>query len=130
MMSDADIDKFFDDLKERFKQIIDDTIERKLEPFRALLLNEIAPEPQVGPLVGALAVAELMGFDLSTPENEKHARQKVYYLARTGAIPSVRISKRRLKFDLDQVKQKMALGGVHLLLPNNSSVGTTSSLRH
>lgn len=127
-MSDTEIDKFFDDLKDRFKRIIDDTVERKLEPFRALLLNGITPEPQVGPLGDALAVAELMGYDLSTSQNEKHAKQKVYYLARTKAIPSVRISKRRIKFDLEKVKQKLATGGVHQLIPNASATGITASL--
>jgi hypothetical protein len=128
MMSDTEIDKFFDDLKDRFKRIIDDTVERKLEPFRELLLNEITPQPQVGPLVDALAVAELMGYDLSTPENENAAKQKVYYLARTKAIPSLHISKRRVKFDLEKVKQKLASGGVHQLIPNASASGTTASL--
>jgi hypothetical protein len=128
MMSDTEIDKFFDDLKDRFKRIIDDAVERKLEPFRALILNEITPEPQVGPLVDALAVAELIGCDLSTPKSKEAAKQKVYNLVRNGNIPSVRISKRRLKFDLEKVKQKLALGGAPVLLLNNSSLGTTSSL--
>lgn len=128
MMSDTEIDKFFDDLKDRFKRIIDDTVERKLEPFRALLLNEITPQPQVGPLVDALAVAELMGYDLSTPKSKKAATQAVYHQVRTGVLPSVRISKRRLKFDLEQVKQKLASGGVHQLVPNASSPGMTASL--
>jgi hypothetical protein len=127
-MSDTEIDKFFDDLKDRFKRIIDDAVERKLEPFRALILNEITPEPHVGPLVDALAVAELIGCDLSTPKSKEAAKQKVYNLARNGNIPSVRISKRRLKFDLEKVKQKLALGGAPVLLLNNSSPGTTSSL--
>lgn len=130
MMSDAEIDKFFDDLKDRFKQIIDDTVERKLEPFRELFLNGMTPGPQVGPLVDALAVAELMGYDLSTPKKMDAARQKVYYLASRGDIPSVRISKRRIRFDLEKVKQKLATGGVPPLLPNVSSTGTTASLQH
>jgi hypothetical protein len=130
MMSDTEIDKFFDDLKEKFKRMIDDAVERKLEPFRELLLNEITPEPQVGPLVDALAVAELMGYDLSTPKNKKAAKQAIYHQVRTGAIPYVRISERRLKFDLEKVKQKLATGGVSLLLPNGSSLGITASLPH
>jgi hypothetical protein len=127
-MSDTEIDKFFDDLKDRFKRIIDDTVERKLEPFRALIFNEMTPESQVGPLADALAVAELIGCDLSTTKNKMAAKQRVYYLARTKAIPSVRISKRRLMFDLEKVKQKLASGGVHQLLPNASSPGITASL--
>jgi hypothetical protein len=128
MMSDNEIDKFFDDLKDRFKRIIDDAVERKLEPFRELFLNEITPGTQVGPLVDALAVAELMEYDLSTTENKDAAKQKVYYLARTKAIPSVHISKRRVKFDLEKVKQKLASGGVHQLIPNVSSTGITARL--
>lgn len=128
MMSDTEIDKFFDDLKDRFKRIIDDTVERKLEPFRELLLKGITPGPQVGPLVDALAVAELIGCDVSTPKTKKAAKQKVYNLARTKAIPSVQISKRRVKFDLEKVKQKLASGGVHQLIPNASTTGITTSL--
>lgn len=128
MMSDAEIDKFFDDLKVRFKRIIDDAVDRKLEPFRELLLDGITPGPQVGPLVDALAVAELMGFDFSTPKNKKAAKQKVYNLVRTGAVPYVRISKRRIKFDLEKVKEKLASGGVPPLLTNNLSTGAATSL--
>lgn len=128
MMSDAEIDKFFDDLKDRFKRLIEHTVDRKLEPYRELLLDGIMPGPQVGPLVDALAVAELIGCDLSTPKNKKAAKQKVYNLVRTGAVPYVRISKRRIKFDLEKVKEKLALGGVPPLLTNNSSIGTAASL--
>jgi Zn-dependent M32 family carboxypeptidase len=128
MMSDSEIDKFFDELKDRFKRLIEHTVDRKLEPYRELLLNGIMPETQVGPFGDALAVAELMGYDLSTQKNKDAAKQKVYYLARTNAIPSVRISRRRLKFDLEKVKQKLATGGVHQLLPNASSPGITASL--
>lgn len=129
-MSSDDIDKFFDDLKDKFKQFIDQRVDEKLEPFRALLMNEIKPEPQVGSLVDAFAVAELLGFDLSTPENVKAAKQKVYYLARTCAIPSVYISKRRLRFDLDKVKQTLASGGVPRLLPDEQRTELASTLQH
>ena len=127
-MSDTEIDRFFDDLKDRFKRLIDNAVERKLEPFRELLLDGITPGPQVGPLVDALAVAELIGCDLSTPKNKKAAKQKVYNLVRTGAIPHVRISKRRIKFDLEKVKQKLASGGVPPSLPNVTSRGAAVSL--
>jgi hypothetical protein len=128
MMSDTEIDKFFDDLKDRFKRIIDDTVERKLEPFRELFLNGMTPGPQVGSLVDALVVAELMGYDLSTPKKKDAAKQKVYYLASRGDLPSVRISKRRIRFDLEKVKEKLALGGVSPLLTNNLATGAAASL--
>jgi len=128
MMSDTEIDKFFDDLKDRFKRIIDDTVERKLEPFRELFLNGMTPGPQVNQLVDALAVAELMGYDLSTPKKKDAAKQKVYYLAHRGNIPFVQISKRRIKFDLEKVKEKLASGGVPPLLTNNLSTGAAASL--
>jgi len=128
MMRDTEIDKFFDDLKDSFKRLIEHTVDRKLEPFRELLLDGITPGPQVGPLVDALAVAELIGCDLSTPKNKKAAKQKVYNLVRTGAVPSVRISKRRIKFDLEKVKQKLASGGAPPLLPNVTSPGAAASL--
>lgn len=129
-MSNAEIDKFFDNVKDMFKQLIDHTVEEKLEPIRALLLDGVTPEPQVGHLVDALAIAELVGFDLSTPENEKIAKQKVYYLARTNSIPSVRISKRRLKFDIDKVKQTLASGSITKLLPDEQRTELTSVLQH
>lgn len=128
MMSDAEIDKIFNNFKDWFKQFVDQRIEKKLEPYRDLILNEFTSETQISTLVDALAVAELMGFDLSTPANKRHAKQKVYYLARTKAIPSVRISQRRLKFDLEKVKQKLATGGVAILPTSASLPGTNASL--
>jgi hypothetical protein len=129
MMSDAEIDKFFDSLKGWLKQFVDERIDEKMEPIRDLLLDEVTPGPQVGPLADALAVAELMGYDLSTPEKKDAARQKIYYLARTGAVPSLRVGKRRLKFDLEKVRQKLAAGAVPPP-PSGSSVEVTSNLRH
>jgi hypothetical protein len=128
MMSDAEIDKFFDSLKEWFKQFVDERIDKKLEPMRELLLDEITPESQVGPLVDALAVAEFMGCDLSTPKSKKAARQMIYHLVRKGEIPYVRVSKRRLKFDLGKVQQKFAAAEVPPHLANNSSPGTAARL--
>jgi hypothetical protein len=130
MVSNTEFDKFFDDLKDRLKQLIDHTVDEKLEPIRALLLKEVTPEPQIGDLVDALEIAELMGFDISTPEKQKIARQKVYYLARTDAIPSVRISQRRVKFDMDKVKQRIASGGVPQSLPDERRTDATSTLQH
>jgi hypothetical protein len=128
MMSNAEIEKVFHDFKEGLKHLIEHTVDEKLEPILVLLQNEVTPEPQVGNLVDALAIAELMGFDLSTPKNKKIAKQKVYYLARTSSIPSVRISKRRLKFDIDKVKQTLASGGITKLLPDEQRTGSTSVL--
>jgi hypothetical protein len=105
-------------LKEKFKRLLEQVVDDKIEPLRSVLLKEIELEgPAVGQLVNALAIAELMGFDLSSEEQKKTAQQKVYYLARTKAIPSVRISQRRVRFDLHKVKQTIAAGGSVNSLP-------------
>ena len=106
-MDMTEIDKIFDDIKDKFKKLIEHTVEEKIEPIRALVLKEVTPEPEVGQLVDATAVAELLGFNLSTPKNKRSARHRVYYLARTNAIPSIRLSPRRIKFDFEQVKQAL-----------------------
>ena len=112
-MDSGDIDKLFDDLKSCLLKLIDARVEEKFEPLRAALIHGIEPEAvHVGHMVEAEAIAELIGYDLSTLEKKKKAIQKVYYLARTKAIPSVRLSRRRIIFDIDKVKQKLARGGI------------------
>lgn len=128
-MDNGEIDKIFDDFKDKFKQFIDHTVDEKIEPIRALLMKEVTPKPKVGQLVDATAVAELLGFDLSTPETKRTARQKVYYLARTNTIPSIRLGRRRIKFDLEHVKRTLDPESFHHLLPNNEQIELTSALQ-
>ena len=64
-----------------------------------------------GEMGDALAVARIMGLDLSSEAARKSARQRVYYLASIKSIPATRLSKKRLSFDLDKIRKLLAGGG-------------------
>ncbi len=90
-------------------RIVDHKIDERLpELFRDL---EAAKEPDVQELVGALEVAKLLGRDVSTPKDARLAKQNVYNLARQRLIPSVRISRKCLRFDLTQIRKLIERGG-------------------
>lgn len=104
------VDLFFDEFKERFRQLVRETVAEELEPLRDVLLKpagETSP-PSVSDLVDVMEVARLLGYDLSTERARRQSAQKVYDLARRGLIPSVRVSPRRLRFDLAAVKRSLA----------------------
>ena len=99
------------DLEITIRKIIDEEVERKLEEklpeiIRALGIREAEPEPEG--YVDALAVARLLGRDLSSPEKIRKAKKHVYHLAAQNLIPSVRITERNIKFDLAKVKEALA----------------------
>lgn len=104
------VEQFFDEFKERFRQLVRETVAEELEPLRDLLLrpaDETFP-PSVSELVDVTEVARLLGEDLSTEKARRRAAQKVYDLARRNLIPSVRVSPRRVRFDLSAVKRSLA----------------------
>jgi hypothetical protein len=104
-----EIDQFFDDFKERFRKLVRETVAEELEPLREMLLRPAGEAPQeVSELVDVSEVARLIGFDLSTEKKRRAAAQKVYDLARRQLIPSVRVSPRRVRFDLPAVKRALA----------------------
>ena len=93
------------------QKMIDERVEKALEEklpeiIRALGIREADPEPEG--YVDALAVARLLGRDLSSPENIRKAKKHVYHLAAQNLIPSVRITERNIKFDLAKVKEALA----------------------
>lgn len=109
MAKDA-VEQFFDEFKERFRQLVRETVAEELEPLRDVLLRpagETSP-PSVSELVDAAEVARLLGEDLSTEKARRRAVQKVYDLARRELIPSVRVSPRRVRFDLPAVRRALA----------------------
>jgi hypothetical protein len=109
MTSAEESEKLTAELAGIIQKLVDHAVDERIEPIRALLIKDASPEEtQVGPMGDADAVAELLGLDLSSDEKRKAARQRVYYLARIKAIPSTRISPRRLMFDLDKVKRAIA----------------------
>jgi hypothetical protein len=104
------VDQFFEEFKERFRQLVRETVAEELEPLRDLLVRpagETSPPP-VSELVGVTEVARLLGEDVSTDRARRRAAQKVYELARRNLIPSVRVSPRRLRFDLAAVRRSLA----------------------
>lgn len=114
------VDQFFNEFKERFRALVRETVAEELEPIRELLIRPAGePVPEVSQLVDALEVAKLMGQDLSTKKKRRAAAQKVYDLARRGLIPSVRVSPRRVRFDLAAVKRQFAEGGAATPKPNS-----------
>jgi hypothetical protein len=104
------IDHFFDEFKERFRQLVRETVAEELEPLRDLLLRPAGETvaPSLSELVDVTEIARLLGEDLTTERARRRAAQKVYDLARRGLIPSVRVSPRRVRFDLAAVKSSLA----------------------
>ena len=109
-MSRTAVDQFFDDFKERFRQLVRETVAEELEPLRDVLLRpagETSPS-LVSELVDVTEVARLLGEDVSSDKARRRAAQKVYDLARRNLIPSVRVSPRRVRFDLAAVRCSLA----------------------
>ncbi len=112
-------------IDELIEQKVREIVAQELEPIRHLLLRPVgAPEAQPDPdeLVGALEVAEMLGEDVSTDAKRRAAIQKVYYRARLGNIPSVRLSARRIRFDQAAVKRWIAGGGTPPITKKGSEV--------
>lgn len=109
-MSRDSVEKFFDEFKERFRQLVRETVAEELEPLRDVLLRPAgdASPPSVSELVDVTEVARLLGEDVSTDKARRRAAQKVYDLARRNLIPSVRVSPRRVRFDLAAVRRSLA----------------------
>ncbi|MET0649196.1 MAG: hypothetical protein ABW208_21515 [Pyrinomonadaceae bacterium] len=109
MVKDA-VEKFFDEFKERFRQLVRETVAEELEPLRDVLLRPAGDDspPPVSELVDVTEVARLLGEDVSTERARRRAAQKVYDLARRKLIPSVRVSPRRVRFDLAAVKRSLS----------------------
>ena len=109
-MSRDAVEKFFRDFEERFRQLIRETVAEELEPLRDVLLRPAGDDspPSVSELVDVTEVARLLGEDVSTDKARRRAAQKVYDLARRNLIPSVRVSPRRVRFDLGAVKRSLA----------------------
>lgn len=106
------LSRMVETLLAEIEAIVDRKVEEKLpEMIRALGIAEAVPDDEYTELVSAVEVAKLLGRDVSTPENVLRAKQHVYNLARQNLIPSVRVSPRCLRFDLDKVKQVLARGG-------------------
>ena len=88
---------------------IDRVIDRKLDEKLPELLSardstrNTARQPEE--LVDALAVARFLGRDISTSRRAQLAKQHVYDLARRRVIPSIRITPKRLRFDLEHVRE-------------------------
>ncbi|MFL6282738.1 MAG: helix-turn-helix transcriptional regulator [Pyrinomonadaceae bacterium] len=104
------VEKFFDEFKERFRQLVRETVAEELEPLRDVLLRPAGDDspPPVYELVDVTEVARLLGEDVSSERARRRAAQKVYDLARRNLIPSVRVSPRRVRFDLAAVRRSLA----------------------
>lgn len=112
-MSRDAVEKFFRDFEENFRQLVRETVAEELEPLRDVLLRPADDDspPSVSELVDVTEVARLLGEDVSTDKAKRRAAQKVYDLARRDLIPSVRVSPRRVRFDLAAVKRSLAERG-------------------
>lgn len=128
MSTDA-LDKFFDEFKDRFHQIVREIIAEEIEPLRALLVRPAdGTAVETSGLVDAVTLAsDVFKWDVSTPERAKAARQKIYYRARLGVIPSVKTGARAVMFDPEAVKRWIAAGGT---LHVNREEPLSSDLRH
>jgi cytochrome P450 len=108
-MSD-ELDQLWDEWKAQLRRIVRQLVAEELEPFKGLLLKRTGDATQdFAQLVDAVTIAQdVFGFDISTDAAKESARQKVYYLAKRKEIPSVRISQRRIRFDLAAVRKCLA----------------------
>jgi hypothetical protein len=102
------------ELESAIQRMVDECIDRALEAklpefIRALGLKEADDEDLE--LGDAEDVARILGYDLSSPENIRTSTKKVYALASQNRIPSVRISPKRLRFNLAKVKKVLDKGG-------------------
>lgn len=130
MARDA-VEQFFDEFKERFRQLVRETVAEELEPLRDALLRPAGDDspPPVSELVDVTEVARLLGYDLSTEKARKQSAQKVYDLARRELIPSVRVSPRRVRFDLAAVKRSLTERAPTSIAPENACHASPRSLR-
>lgn len=109
----SEFDRFFNDFRDKLRELIRETVAEEVEPIRHLLLRPAGEQPiDVEELVDAEEVARLLGEDLSTPARKRAALNRVYELARRKLIPSVRISPRRVRFNPAAVKKALAQGGL------------------
>lgn len=92
------------------QKIVDERVERVLEEkipeiVRALGIREVEVHDEG--YVDAIEVARMLGRDLSSPEKILKAKKHVYNLVRKNLIPSIRISERNIKFDLNKVREAL-----------------------
>jgi hypothetical protein len=99
-------------LTETLLLVVQAMIEEKVEEiFPASERSNGSNDIALTDLVDALEIAKLLGRDVSTSEKVRAAKLYVYNLARQNLIPSVRISPRRIMFNLTEVRRVIASGG-------------------
>ena len=96
----------------KVRERVDAALDERLAALRPLLLRDKQGEGEPGEFGGARDVARLMGLDISTPEAIRSVTNKVYYYARIGNLPSTRIGKKKVIFDLDKIKKLLSEGGI------------------
>jgi|ERR1044072_9430200 hypothetical protein len=109
-MSSERIHELVGELLKELDRHVEEIVDGRIGLLREQLLARSGSPavPHIGEVGDALDVARLLGLDLSTEPARKSARNRVYYLASIGSIPSIRLSKKRIQFDLDKVKQIIA----------------------
>lgn len=101
-------------LEELFLEIdrkVEAAVDERMSALTPRLITEAtAPRDEPGEYGDALAVARIMGLDVETEEQKKSARNKVYYLVEIGSLPTTRLSKKRMRFDLSAVRRILTQG--------------------
>jgi hypothetical protein len=108
----------------KVRECVDAALDERLAALRPLLLRDAGSETP-GEFGDALDVARLMGYDVSSERAKKSSVGRIYYLARTGSIPIIRLGKKRVRFDLDKIRRMLASGGVGV---SHSSGGATQNV--
>jgi len=104
------IESIVTNLMTEIDRIVGQKVEEKLpEMIRALGIREGTPQED---LVDAVAVAKMLGRDVSTKHDISCARKHVYNLAQQKLIPSVRLSRRCLRFDRAAIRKVIDAGGL------------------
>ena len=105
-----------DSLAHALLLVVQQTVEQKVEELfpattQASDISVFDPAKDHGDLVDALEIGKLLGRDTSTPDKARAAKLYVYNLARQNLIPCVRISPRRIMFNVSDIRRVISNGG-------------------
>jgi hypothetical protein len=95
-------------IEAEIEKLIDGRVEKAIEErmpsiIRAARIRQA--ESEFENYIDAQAVAKLLGYDLSSEENIRKAKKRVYNLAAHKHIPSIKLSERNIVFDPVKIRE-------------------------
>ncbi len=112
----VDLLRRFDDLSDSMRSFVEHIVSQQVEhlsspPNWRATTEQDTDLTECAELIDALEAAKLLGFDVSTKRKARAAKQHIYNLVRKNAIPSVRLTPRRIRFNRNQILRVIANGG-------------------